>query len=95
MKPPPKASIENRTDSFRTMPFDRPSPKRRRMPSVETVAGGASMAGPSRQNPIDHREADDRVADDDRAIGVERRDAAVEEGLAEQAGAERPVAVAT
>ena len=32
---------------------------------------------------------DDRVADDDRAVGVERGDAAVEQGLAEQPGAER------
>ena len=52
MKPPPKASSENRTDSFSTVPLDRPSPNRRRMPSVETLAGGASMAGPSHQNPI-------------------------------------------
>src|SRR4249920_615892 len=39
MKPPPKASIENKTDSLRTTRLERPSPKRRRIPSVETVAG--------------------------------------------------------
>ena len=51
MNPPPKASIEKSTDSLRTTPFERPRPKRRLMPSVETVAGGASMADPSRQKP--------------------------------------------
>ena len=40
MNPPPKASIENRTESLRTTPFERARPKRRRMPSVETVAAG-------------------------------------------------------
>ena len=52
MNPPPNASIEKRTDSLSTTRFERPRPNRRRMPSVETVAGGASMAGPSRQKPI-------------------------------------------
>ena len=89
MKPPPKASSENRTDSLSTTPFDRPSPNRRRMPSVETVAGGASTAGVEPPEPGHHRQADDRVADDDRPIGVGGRGAAVDESLAEQPGAER------
>ena len=44
------------------------------MPSVATVAGGASMAGPSRQKPTAIAMPDDRVADDDRPVGVERRE---------------------
>ena len=44
---------------------------------------------PEPPEPDHHREADHRVADDDRAIGVDGRRSAVDEGLAEQAGAER------
>jgi hypothetical protein len=51
MKPPPKASIEKRTDSLSTTPLDRPRPNRRRIPSVETFAGGASITGVRRENP--------------------------------------------
>ena len=50
--PPPKASSENNSDRRRTMPFERPSPSRRRMPSVAATFGGASMPGPSREKPI-------------------------------------------
>ena len=58
------------------------------MPSVETVAGGASMAVSEPPEPDDHQDPDDRVADDDRAIGVERRRAAVDQRLADEPGAE-------
>ena len=78
MNPPPKASIENRTDSLSTTPFERPSPKRRRMPSVAAVAGGASIAGAEPPEAERHHDPDDRVADDDGAVGVERREAAVD-----------------
>ena len=59
------------------------------MPSVETVAGGASMRGVESPEAGDHQDPDDRVADDDRAVGVERRGPAVDQGLADQPGAER------
>ena len=52
MNPPPNASMEKRRDRRSTTPLERPSPKRRRMPSSLTVAGGASMAVPRRQNPM-------------------------------------------
>ncbi len=44
MKPPPKASMENRTDSRRTIFFDLCRPSLRRMPS-STVAFGRRLDG--------------------------------------------------
>jgi len=52
MNPPPKASIENRSDSLRTTPLERPRPNRRRIPSVAATDGGASMAPVSRSKPM-------------------------------------------
>ena len=73
MNPPPKASSENSSDSRRTMPFERPSPSRRRMPSVAASARRGLDARAEPREADRHREPEDRVADDDRPVRVDRR----------------------
>ena len=86
MNPPANASSENSADSRRTTLRERPSPSRR----ADPVVGGSARAaaprppGPRRQATDGHDQADQRVPDDDRAVGVEPRPARAEQGLAEQ-----------
>ena len=89
MNPPPNASIEKRTDSLSTTPLERPRPE----PAPDAVGrGGRRRRLDLTAQPPEadhHRDPDDRVADDDGAVGVERRQAAIDERLAQQPRAER------
>ena len=63
--------------------------------AADPVVDGLGAAAPrwrrrAARTPTAISEPDDRVADDDRPVGVDRRQPAVEERLAEQARAERP-----
>ena len=81
MNPPPKASSENSADSRATIPL-RPAEPEPAPDPVVGRAGGASMASTAgaddEHDQADH-EADARVADDDRAVGVDGGPAAVDQ----------------
>ena len=74
----------------RRCPCDRPRPRRRRIPSVWAARGGASIALPSPAKPRAMATPTSGVADDDRPVGVGRREAGGQEPLAEDAGTPAP-----
>ena len=92
MNPPAKASIENRTESRRTT--------RPRSPEAEAAAGlvssaarlgsGCGLDAWTEPNAAGgHRDADQRVPDDDRAVGIGVGQPAVEERLAHETREQR------
>ncbi len=89
MNPPANASIEKSADSRSTTDRDRPSPNRRRTPSPAAALGGASIAGGKPAEADRHRDPDQRVADDDRPVGVDRGEPAVDQRLADDPGTQR------
>ena len=76
MNPPANASSENRADSRRTTRRDRRSPSSSPDVVGALFPGRRLDRGAETPEPDGQREADDRVADDDGAIGIDRGQAA-------------------